>query len=163
MARGCKVCKSGVRTEVEAALLNGVSTHKVGKQFGFTQACVQRHKVNCRVAALTKELNQRIEKVDVMVNLVLLLDRAAKTEQEAASEGKHGAVAALIGRQKEILDSIHEIQGPDEQTRDFTRDPRWIEAWNRVLSALTTHPEARIAVMRALAAPTPGGDSGNPE
>lgn len=159
MARGCLICKSDKRTQVDAELLNGASTHKVGKLHGFTQSCVQRHKVNCRVAALTKELNQRVERVDVMVNYVLLLDRAARAEQEAHTIGKLSAVAAFIGRQKEILDSIHELQGPDEQTRDFTRDPRWLEAWNRVLAALSAYPEARNAVMRALGPPTTGGDS----
>lgn len=163
MARGCTICSSQNRASIEAALSNGDSTRKVANAYAVTQSAVMRHKVNCRVSALTKQVERRAERIDVLANLVLLADDAARAQFAAEREEKWGIVAALIGKRREVLDSIHALQGPEEADRDFTRDPRWLEAWQRVLSALTAYPEARSAVVRALSPPTPRGDSGNPE
>lgn len=160
MAGVCKICRHPQRAEIEAAIANGDPKHLVAKNFGLSTGGVQRHKLSCRVTALTKELARKAERIDILANLVLLADDAARAQQSAEREEKWGTVALLIGKRREVLDSIHEIQGPDEQSRDFTRDPRWIEAWNNVLGALSAYPEARAAVVRALsAAPRPRGDS----
>lgn len=157
VARPCKICVHLQRAEIEACLINGDPAPRVAETYGLSVSGIVRHKANCKLARITARLPNR-SRVDVLANLELLASDAARLQNKAEEDGSHMACAQLIGRRKDLVMAINEVQGPEERDIDLTKHPRFIEFRDAVLSALQCHPDALHAVLRALG-PGDGGDS----
>ena len=161
----CAVCQHDDVREINSRLVKPkASTRKIGEVFNLHYKAVERHRDNHLPAALQE-----------IVNETAVQELMAETLPDASPQEQ---VKALTIRAQVILDETHrkkdyssatralrEVRGCIElmaklageidagTTITIINNPSWITLQTNILTALDAYPEARAAVVRALAVP----------
>ncbi len=158
MSTRCGICNSEKRLRVDAALVKGMSEQKVADEFGFKRGAIHRHKAHIKIklerAAKRAELD-----ADALLDELLqlkemaraLLGAAAKEKQYAAATGALREARACLITIGEIVDVI---RPPTTQVNVLAVGGEWDRLRDRIMAALAPFPDAREAVVVAIA----GGD-----
>lgn len=138
--------------------MGGDARVAIVREFGVSLSAIQRHKLNCRLSDIKTTLPGS-SRIDVLANLACLLDDAGRAQFRAEQERKWGIVVAAIGKRKEVLEAIAQVQGPEVRDEDIWKHPEVQAFMARVSNALESHPEARAAVIAAMQTPLLRGES----
>lgn len=166
----CSVCRSPYRSEIDAALVAGISSRQIAARFGsLSRAAVQRHAARHLPAALTEaQTVQEITCADTLLDQVrdqvsradrLFTEAEAVLEDAKANGDVRGVLAAiktaaLAAREcrnnLELVGRVAgELRGEGAQV-NVVASPEWVTLRVAILGALGPYPEARAAVARAL-------------
>lgn len=156
MPRVCTICFHPEREAIESAIVTGTSKRDISLQFGVGHMAVQRHATHITDAIREAKQGQTLQSGSTA------LDRMAKGEKIVdeilssawGEKNKEPDLAlktlAELRRQVELR---AKIEGElDEHTITITSIPEWRELRALLLEALSTHPQAKMAVIRALEA-----------
>jgi hypothetical protein len=167
----CTVCRHAERARIELLRIAGVSLDTLASQFGLSRDAVHRHMakhvtIADKAAYLAdvplSELMARAADDGLSLLDFMRIVRATLTRQFqlAASVNDHTATAALAGRLNETLGLIGKLTGEllklapgmtINNTAVFIESPQFAQVHGVLLKALAPHPEARAAVVSAVA------------
>lgn len=155
MARPCSVCRHPDRDAINAALVDGTPNRRVATQHGVSEAAVRRHRADHLPAALIGAHDaEEVAHADSLLDQLAVLQADARRIQGKA-EASRDYRAALAGIRElvRICELIAKLIGElDERPRVnvLVASPEWTAVRTTILRALEPHPEARLAVARAL-------------
>lgn len=166
MSRVCSICSHPDRSKIEASIAAGASNRSIALQFGMSHMAVQRH-ASDHLAAAIKEVQQaqliqsgsialsRMARGEKIVDEIIAFawgdeDNAKRDESKDKAPDLALKALAELRRQVELRAKLEgEI---DEHTITITSIPEWRELRTLLLDALSVHPQAKMAVIRALEA-----------
>jgi hypothetical protein len=168
----CTVCRHAERARIELLRLAGVSLDNLASQFGVKRDAVHRHmarhvtdteKANYLADIPLDQLKARAADEGMSLLDFLRIVRATliRRFQIAAEAGDNHATAALAGRLNETLGLIGKLTGEiarlvpgmtiNNNAVVLIESPAFAELQGRLLKALAPFPDARAAVVAALA------------
>lgn len=164
MPQTCTICSHPSRQAIEAAIFDGATLRDVARQYATSKDAVARHKAHCIKPAVQEAKQERAkqEQVQILQTGNLALDRMARDENlidealRLAWDGEAKDVNLLI-RLLQVSSKQIELRAKlegdlDERSITVTAIPEWRDLRNLLLEALAQHPQAKLAVMRALEA-----------
>ncbi len=151
MTRTCTICGHERRFDIEAGLLEGVPLRHIASRYGTSTGALQRHKAEHLPARLLEARGaEELASADgLLARLQELTGEARRIGGKAEAEGDFRAALAAVRELVRIVElqaKLNEQLGP-ETVVNVAIDHR-VQAV--ILDALALHPEARIAVARAL-------------
>jgi hypothetical protein len=161
MPRVCTICYHPERIAIEAEIIARTPLRNIAERFSIGYVSVQRHATNHLVQAI-KEVRQE----QAIQSGSHALDRMAKGEKivdeivvyswggETGKEAKMPELALkALAEQRRQVELRAKIEGElDERSLTITAIPEWRELRTLLLEALALHPQAKMAVIRALEA-----------
>lgn len=161
MARACTICFHPERDAIEAAIIAGTVNREITSKFGVGRMAIERHADN-HLAQAIKEAKQE----QALQSGSSALDRMSKGEKivdeiityswggETGKELKMPELALkALAEQRRQVELRAKIEGDlDERSITITAVPEWRELRALLLEALAMHPQAKMAVIRALEA-----------
>ena len=136
--------------------MNSDPAPRIANDYGLSVSGIVRHKANCRPTAIATALPGR-SRVDVMANLLLMADDALRLQEKAERARSYMAAVAALGKRKDLIEAMHELQGPAEQP-PLAKHPEFIAFRDRLLASFAAHPEA-MRLLLAACTPDTRGDT----
>lgn len=158
----CKCCHHENRKELDQAIIRDEPYTEIVARFGgISESGLKRHKANCIFSMILKAKAGMTEKrvVDLHAAGVRVMQEAGRIGEAAEQKKQYNASVNALNTYLKGAEFLERIQGKN-QANDFTRDPMWLDAINRLFNILRRFPEAHAAVMAEWAQPT-GGNGGD--
>jgi transposase-like protein len=156
MPRTCTICAHEKRQEIDRAIVAGGSIRAIAGRFGTSRMALQRHKESHLPATLAEAHEaEEVARADTLLDQVN--DLQAKTLailQKAERAGDLRTAATAIGQARQNLELLGKLAGelrPDTQVNVLVTSPAWVEVRSKLLRALEPYPEAKQAVLAAVA------------
>lgn len=151
MPRSCSICVNSNRTDIEALLLEGTPLRTIADHHGVSKTALIRHRDDHLPDRLLRARDaEEVANADgLLIRLGELTGEARRIGGKAEAEGDFRAALAAVRELVRIVElqaKLTEQLGP-ETVVNVAVDAR-VQAV--MLEALEAHPEARIAVARAL-------------
>lgn len=156
MARTCTVCSHPERTGIDEALVAGESTGKIsGRYRTIDERALRRHRANHLPAALTKAHEaEEVSRADDLLSQVRdLQGRALSILETAEATGELRVALGAIREARGNLELLARLLGElddSSATVNVLISPAWLELRAVIVTALSTHPDAREAVLQAI-------------
>jgi DNA-binding transcriptional MocR family regulator len=158
VTRTCTICNHPERAAIESDIVTGVSNRSIALQYGMSHMSVQRHATEhiARAIAEVKQ-EQAIQSgsaaLDRMSRGEAIIDEMIK-EYWSVEKGEVKVPDLTLKALAELRRQVElraKLEGElDEHTITITSIPEWRELRALLLDALSMHPQAKMAVMRAL-------------
>jgi len=165
MPRVCTVCDSPNREAIDRELVAGRSMRQIALRHAVGEYAVSRHRDNHLSAALVAVVrNSEGRRARSLLSRVEGIVTEAEGILTGAKEsGKVSAALAAIRELRGLYELLGRLTGelkPDTAVTvvNLMADPEWLAIRSRLLAALTPFPDARNAVIAALA----GADGARP-
>jgi hypothetical protein len=161
MARPCLICTSLFRDSIDLELSGGARLAAIAAKHECSPDSLRRHKANHLTPAVVAIARQRRadgSAVSVHGRLEQLVIRANKLLTMAEKKGSLVAGSQILSQIRQTLETIGRLTGelndrPQLNVLNIVADPDWQALRGTILAALADHPEARLAVARALSVP----------
>lgn len=162
MPRKCKLCSldPALRSQVDAAIVAGVSWARIAEKYGGSTGSIGRHKKH--IIQLVADAQQRKQAdaesyQDALTKQVEDLRlRAMRLLDQAESAGSLSLALQSIREARESIKLLAQLAGQlsaGPQTNiALINSPEWGQVTRKILMALERHPDARLDVLRALGA-----------
>jgi hypothetical protein len=159
MSRTCTICSHKQRASIEAAIVAGTSNREITSTFSVGRMAIERHATNhliqaIKVAKQEQDLQsgsialERMARGEGIVDAIL--DEYWNEEKKQKVPELALKALAELRRQVELR---AKLEGElDEHSITITSIPEWRELRALLLDALRLHPQAKLAVIRALEA-----------
>lgn len=155
MPRACTVCAHPERRAIDKALVAGGSLRDIAGQFGLSKSAVERHQAEHlpKVLAEARAHEDVAHALDVVQQLKTI-NAVSMTVLKEARDARDGDLAL------KAVDRIHkqiELQAKllgelDERPQVvLVQSPEWLALRRVIVAALAPYPEARLAIVKALA------------
>ncbi|GAN89812.1 hypothetical protein Gbfr_007_269 [Gluconobacter frateurii M-2] len=164
MGRQCTICAYPLVRDIDRALIDPHRTYlSVAEAFPGTHAkALERHHKTHLIPRLQKVDGLRQGDAEEAIGLLAQMDdlreRAMKLLKQAEDGGNTRTALAAVKEIRGVLDSLARITGEGTRTGTGTgtvinvfNAPAWVNVQTNILTALTPFPEARAAVVKALA------------
>jgi hypothetical protein len=158
MPRVCTICNHPQRAAIEAAIVTGTVNSEIACKFDVGRMSIERHATNHLIAAIKEaKQEQAVQSGSIALERMTrgegivdeILDEFWNEKKQKAPELALKALAELR-RQVELR---AKLEGElDEHSITITAIPEWRELRALLLDALAQHPQAKMAVIRALEA-----------
>lgn len=157
MGRICSVCSHPERQAIEADLIALKSNREITRKFAVSKDAQWRHKEHCIKPILQEVKAQQEEETasTTISEMEWMRTQVHAIYEEAWSDTRKVPDLALkalaeMRRQNELR---AKLEGElDEHSITITSIPEWRELRALLLDALAVHPQAKLAVIRALEA-----------
>ena len=155
----CSICTSPSRGTIDSLLLEGRTLSVIAKEFHATKSSLSRHRRHMG-QVLSSAMERKRQKAEAEGDQLLerfeyLWLKALKILDDAEANNSQAIAVSTIRELRGILNSIGTFSGklPSQTTNIavFFQNPKWIETRQNLMRALEPYPEARNAVMAALA------------
>ncbi len=145
--RTCTICSHDKRADIEAEIAKGVSYRVIARQFDIGHDSIQRHTAN----HLKESIRQSSETFDVVAQLkeVNSITRAILSEARA-NKKTYGLALSAIDRIQKQIELYARLSGDLDMNINIALSPEWLALQSHILKALSSYPEARLAVAEAL-------------
>lgn len=160
MTRTCTICSHPQRAAIEAACVDGVPYRDIACKFSVGRMAIERHTSNHLIAAI-KEVKQEqalqsgslaLDRMQRGEHIVDAIIKSAWDEEKEDEKNPDLALKALAELRRQV-ELRAKLEGElDEHTITITSIPEWRELRALLLDALSQHPGAKMAVIRALEA-----------
>jgi hypothetical protein len=155
MPQVCSICKHAERSGIESALASGASLRDIARQFGAGKDAVARHRDNCIKPILQEAKAQQDEQTafNTISEMEWIREQARSIYQATNDAGDYRLALAALGELRRQNELRAKLEGElDEHSITITSIPEWQELRALLLDALSQHPQAKMAVIRALEA-----------
>ena len=155
MPQACTICSHERRDAIEDAFITGTPKRRIAAHHGVTEQAVRRHVREHlpTLLALARDA-ERAARADSLLDRIEALQSRTRAILEATEEtNEHRTALAAIRGARGNLELIGEITKEINRTPtlNLSLSPEWLELRAVIAGALETHPEARAAVVRAIA------------
>lgn len=155
ISRVCTVCAHAARENIDSELVRRVPYRKIAERFGLSEPALSRH-LNDHLADYVQQALREygVDKgVRVLAKLSAILERldAFLDTAEAESDAREFVIVASEMRRQ--LELVAKLQGElaQEGTINIHVHPQWLQLRAMIFEALEPHPQARGALLTALA------------
>jgi len=142
--KNCKVCNSHNRIKIENAIESGLSVRKIGAEYGFTHAAIQRHKIHILPTVVIKKADE-IDKrnKDLLQEIDFLMEELKRIVERS---GKNASVSIQAMKELrlniELLAKLY-IQIEKWRTRDIAATKEWQLLKKLIMPIFETYPGAK--------------------
>ena len=154
MPRRCTVCDHRERHSIDQALVTGAPYRSVAKRFGLSESAVYRHKTEHLPVHLLKarEVEEVAQADDLLEQVRHLQAHALDILERAEETGDLRTALAAISQARGNLELLGKLAGElDERPQvNLLVSTEWLELRAVIIGALSPHPGAREAVLRAI-------------
>ena len=154
MPRRCTVCDHPGRHGIDEVLVSGAPYRSVAKRFELSESAVYRHKVEHLPDNLLKarEAEEAARADDLLEQVRHLQAHALNILERAEKVGDLSTALAAISQARGNLELLGKLAGElDERPQvNVLVSPEWLELRAVIIGALSPHPGAREAVLRAI-------------
>jgi len=154
MPRRCTVCDHPQRHGIDEVLVSGAPYRSVAKRFELSESAVYRHKVEHLPDNLLKarEAEEAARADDLLEQVRHLQAHALNILERAEKVGDLSTALAAISQARGNLELLGKLAGElDERPQvNVLVSPEWLELRAVIIGALSPHPGAREAVLRAI-------------
>ena len=155
MPRACTICAHEQRDAIEDAFIDGSPKRRIASRFGITERAVRHHirKHLPALLALARDA-ERAARADSLLDRIEALQSRTLAILEATEQtADHRVALAAIREARGNLELIGEVTREQDRTPTLNLhlSPEWIELRTVIVGALDDHPDARDAVVRAIA------------
>ena len=154
MPRTCTICQHEARTAIEQAVVTGDSYRHIASQFGVSYKAVERHKSHI-LAPVTeaREAEVTSQALNVVAQLIAINDAAQEILAEARQTKDADIALKAIDRIQRQIELQAKLLGDlDERPQvNILISPEWLAVRAALLAALLPYPDARAAVVEAVA------------
>jgi len=161
MPRRCTVCDHPQRHGIDGALVTGAPYRSIAKRFELSESAVYRHKTEHLPAHLlrAREAEEVAHADDLLEQVRHLQTHALDILACAEKAGDLRTALAAISQARGNLELLGKLAGElDERPQvNVLVSPEWLELRAVIIGALSPHPGAREAVLRAIE----GAEDGN--
>lgn len=155
VSRTCTICVSHAVEAINGDLLSGRSIRDIAGQHKVSKSSLDRHRAEHIPAALARAKDARNEaQGDSLLQKMRTLDaRAIGIATKAENRGDLRVAMSGIREQARLVELQAKLAGQlnDATTVNVVVGPEWTRIRAVLLSVLQPYPEARAAVVRALA------------
>lgn len=160
MPRACTVCSHQERDAIEDAFIAGVPKRRIATQYGVGEKAV-RHHIREHLPALlvlARDAEQASRADSLLDRIEGLQSRTLAILEASENTGEHRTALAAIREARGNLELIGEVTKELNRTPtlNLTLHPEYIEARTLIVQALAPYPDARDAVVRAIASVSNG-------
>jgi hypothetical protein len=159
--RRCTVCDHPERHSIDEALITGAPYRSVAKRFGLSESAAYRHKTEHLPAQLLKarEVEEATRADDLLEQVRHLQVHALDILERAEKAGDLRTALAAISQARGNLELLGKLAGELDERHvvNLNVSPEWLELRAVIVGALEPHPQARVAVLRALESAGNGG------
>ncbi len=165
MPRTCTICSHPQRVEIDAAAIAGASYRTIAHQFTVSRDALMRHKADHLLAELVKA--KQAEDVSRATDLLeMATERDAKALallSRAESDGDIKTAGQMLRISLVSLELLARLRGElnEQTTVNVLILPEYMAARSALVAALAPFPDARRAVVEALALVEAGGAGGS--
>ncbi|MGV3724163.1 MAG: hypothetical protein ACO1SX_24990 [Actinomycetota bacterium] len=158
MAQLCRACVHRDHDEIDKAILAGVPVSEVARRFSMSSTSLQRHAKNHLVPELRKASLESAE--PTLLDQLAALQRATGSILAKAEQTKEPRlILAAIREARANLELECRVTGAiktggatvTHNTLNLALSPEYLQLRERLITALLPFPEARAAVLSALA------------
>jgi hypothetical protein len=154
MPRRCTACDHPERHSLDEILVTGATYRSVAKQFKLSESAVYRHKTEHLPVHLLKarEVEAVAQADDLLEQVRNLQAHAVDILERAEKSGDLRIALAAISQARGNLELLGKLAGElDERPQvNLLVSPEWLELRAVIIGALSPHPGAREAVLRAI-------------
>ncbi len=155
MPRVCTICSHSDRAAIDAALLNGESYRTIAVRYGPSKTALIRHKAEHLPAKLAKahEAKEVASADRLITELNGLKSKAVSLLMQAERAGDLRTALSGVREARACIETLLEVEGEIDrraQTNILVANQEWLTLRTAILTALTSHPEARSAVLTAI-------------
>ena len=153
MPRTCTVCAHPDRSAIDAALVAGDAYRSIAKRYEASEAAVFRHREHVPATIAQAQAAETVAQADdLLEQLQALRNKAMSLLLKAEAAGDYRTALAGIREARACIETLLEVEGElDRRPQvNIVVSAEWVEIRTVILTALTSHPEARTAVVRAL-------------
>lgn len=155
MPRKCTICTHPKRLEIEKLFLNGVTYRDISRQHSVSKDAVCRHIAEHvyreMAAAKTEEAKSRTS--DLFGELDKLSVDARRILASAEHDNDYHAAIKALSELRRQLEIIAKLRGEliEHTTINLIASPQFVQVQSVLITALSPYPEAKGAVVSALA------------
>ncbi len=154
MPRTCTVCRHKQRAEIDKALVARRVFRDIARQYGLSKDALLRHHDDHLPAALVRaqEATEAAQADALLAQVCDLRTRALGILDTAEAEEDLKAAIAAIREARGCVELLAKLAGQlkDAPTVNILISAEWRGLQAAILAALAPHPDARLAVARAL-------------
>jgi len=156
MGRACTVCEHPDRRAIDEALVRGESMRALAARYGTVgRMSLVRHRKEHLPELLAKAYEaERVAEADkLLMDIRRIQTRTLLMLQEAESSGDLRTALAAVREARNNIALLAELRGQLDRRPvvNLVLSPEWLELRALIVGALEPHPEARDAVVRAIA------------
>jgi len=154
MPRTCTICTHADRAAIDQALLNGEPFRHIAERTGTSTTALTRHKAEhiSSTIAKARDAVEVAQADDLLREVRQLKAKAVSLLLQAEQAGDYRTALAGIREARACVELLLEVEGELDRRPivNVTVSTEWLTIRTTLLDALSTHPEARHAVVVAL-------------
>ncbi len=153
MPRTCTICIHPKRAEIELSVTNGAAFRTIAKQHDIGYVSIQRHMAEHIKQAAKEQQAKRNEAkaLDVLAQLRAINATTLRILHETQANPKtYGLALQAIDRVQKQIELQAKLLGDLDTNINIALSPEWLVLQAHILKALSSYPEARLAVAEAL-------------
>lgn len=154
MPRTCSICTHERREAIDRAIVDVEPYRSIAERFGVSIGAIARHKAGHLPSTLAKAREaEEVARADDLVGRLMELNRETwAVLREARRVGAAELALKAIARAEKQIELQAKLLGELQQegTVNILVCPEWVTIRQTVVAALSTHPDARLAVLNAL-------------
>ncbi len=154
MPRRCTICRHKQRAEIDKALVARRVFRDIARQYGLSKDALLRHHDDHLPAALVRaqEATEAAQADALLAQVCDLRDRAIGILDTAEAEEDLKAAISAIREARGCVELLAKLAGQlkDAPIVNILISAEWRGLQATILAALAPHPDARLAVARAL-------------
>lgn len=155
MTRICTITTHSERAAIDAALLAGTPLRDIAGQYGVSKSALARYRNDRLPAALVqaKAAEEVTHADDLLAQVRDLQARALTILDTAEGAGDLKVALAAIREARGCIELFGRLAGElsDGATVNIIRAPEWVRLREVIIGALTSYPDARLAIAARLA------------
>jgi predicted transcriptional regulator len=164
MPRVCTVCRHDERREIDRQLVSRAFSYRdIARQFGVSKDAVSRHVKEHLPELLTRahEAEQLAEADKLLTDIRKIQVQTLLMLQGAEKSGDLRTALAAVREARNNVTLLAELRGQlDRRPQiNLVLSPEWLELRTLIVGALEPHPDAREAVVQAIASRKGDGSS----
>ena len=156
----CLVCKDGRCGQIDDALsATRVNVSALARQFDYPLHQMKRHRDNClplrrpaEVAQVAPSSEPEPEADDIAGQINSLFRKSKRLLDRTEKTGSVREVAAVMKECRNSIETMAKLAREVDQVAKVNvfASPAWLKVQGRIVAALDDHPDAQLAVLKAL-------------
>lgn len=153
----CKVCAHHERPEIDRRLASGGTNRGMAEEYGMSRDSVRRHRERHLSPALKSVATRRetAGAVKASDRAEQLYEKASRILETAEDAGQGQLALSAIKELRATVELLAKLSGelderPQVNVVNVQSSPEWLAIQGQLMQALTSYPDARIAVAGAL-------------
>jgi hypothetical protein len=152
--RACTVCAHGEIVAINQAIVGNAPLRGIAQRYAVSEDALRRHKqAHISITIAKAQEAAEVAQADTLLDRIrALLSKAESLLQQAEDAGDLRTAFMGIREARSCIETLMEVEGELDRrpTVNLVVSPEWLQLRGVLLESLSTYPEARMAVSKAL-------------